>query len=91
MFQAADWWSLGVLTYELLTGLAPFASDDDIGSSKTYVEKCILKMEPRLPKYLSPEVSDLICRLMEKNPQYRLGAGGVHEIKTHCFFRVSAY
>jgi serine/threonine protein kinase len=51
----------------------------------------ILADDVLIPKHLSPEAGDLICRLLEKNPKKRLGAGqhGVDEIKTHPFFAVS--
>ena len=80
-----------MLTYELLIGVAPFSSDNNEGRSQASLAQSILKEEPTLPKHLSLEVSNLIRGLMEKNPYYRLGAGGVHEIKEHRFFRVSAY
>jgi ribosomal protein S6 kinase alpha-5 len=87
--QTVDWWSLGVLTFELLTGTSPFSSENSNENTQSQVSQRILKNEPRIPSRLSSDVRDLIRRLLEKNPQKRLGARGVEEIKKHKFFRVS--
>lgn len=50
----------------------------------------ILKTQPPLPNDLSPEVRDLISRLLVKDPRQRLGGGpqDAAEIKQHSFFKV---
>ena len=47
VFQAVDWWSLGVLTYELLTGASPFTVDGESNSQSEisrYVKFFIVKV-----------------------------------------------
>ena len=87
--QTVDWWSLGVLAYELMTGASPFTSENAEENTQSEVSRRILKVDPKIPEYLSPEMRDLIRRLMIKDPVKRLGARGVQEIKKHKFFRVS--
>ncbi|KAL8572053.1 hypothetical protein ACOMHN_026679 [Nucella lapillus] len=82
-----DWWSLGVLAFELMTGTSPFSSDNSEENTQSEMSKRILKVEPRIPDTLSLEMRDFIRRLMIKDPQKRLGARGVNEIKRHRFFR----
>ena len=81
----ADWWSYGIILYELLFGIPPFYSDDD-----NNIREQIKKNELRFPK--SPSVSknakDFIKKLLIKNPTNRLGhAKGFEEIKKHEFFK----
>lgn len=53
-----------------------------------YIFRRILKSVPPIPKSFSPEVTDFILRLLTKEPEKRLGAGGAEEVKKHPFFRV---
>ncbi|CAO3659177.1 unnamed protein product [Umbelopsis ramanniana] len=82
--RAVDWWSLGILLYELLTGWPPFYSDN----TKILYRK-ILTAKIRYPASMSPEAKDLIQRLLDRNPATRLGAGqdDAKEIKAHPFFK----
>lgn len=82
--RAVDWWSLGALLFDMLTGSPPFTA----GSRKKTMEK-ILKARPELPSYLTNEAKDLIRRLLKKRVDMRLGAGptDAEEIKRHPFFR----
>ena len=89
--QTVDWWSLGVLSYELMTGTSPFSSENADENTQTEVSRRILKNDPKLPNSLSPEMKDFIRRLMIKDPSKRLGARGVDEIKKHKFFKVSQH
>lgn len=81
--KAVDWYLLGVLFYEMLTGMPPFYADE-----KEILFQNIMNNELELPKHISPECVDLLKHLLEKNPQNRLGSlgGGAQEIKEHPFF-----
>ena len=72
-----DWYSVGALLYELLTGLPPFYTND-----KKQLFQNILTKQLNLPKYLSTEAKSLINGLLHRDPGKRLGSGpkGVHEI-----------
>ena len=49
----------------------------------------ILYNSPPMPPDLSPEVLDLLLKLLQKDPKVRLGAKGAHEIQAHPFFKVT--
>uniref|UniRef100_A0A4W3J8U9 Ribosomal protein S6 kinase n=1 Tax=Callorhinchus milii TaxID=7868 RepID=A0A4W3J8U9_CALMI len=87
--KAVDWWSLGVLMYELKTGASPFTVDGE-RNSQTEISKRILKSDPPYPPEISPSAKDVIQRLLIKDPKKRLGSGlgGSEEIKSHPFFQV---
>ena len=80
-----DWWSVGVIFFEMLVGYAPFCS-------KETSEVChkILNWEKylKIPSKIkiSPEAEDLISKLIN-HPDIRLGINGVEEIKSHPFFK----
>ncbi|XP_063804664.1 ribosomal protein S6 kinase alpha-5 isoform X2 [Pseudophryne corroboree] len=86
--KAVDWWSLGVLMYELLTGGSPFTVDGE-KNSQAEISKRILRSDPPYPAEMSELVKDLIRGLLKKNPNKRLGCGsdGSDEIKKHPFFQ----
>uniref|UniRef100_A0A672KZQ8 non-specific serine/threonine protein kinase n=1 Tax=Sinocyclocheilus grahami TaxID=75366 RepID=A0A672KZQ8_SINGR len=81
--QSADWWSLGVLMFEMLTGTLPFQ-----GKDRNETMNMILKAKLGMPQFLSLEAQSLLRMLFKRNPTNRLGAGpdGVEEIKRHAFF-----
>uniref|UniRef100_T1GIH0 Protein kinase domain-containing protein n=1 Tax=Megaselia scalaris TaxID=36166 RepID=T1GIH0_MEGSC len=67
--KAVDWWSLGALMYDMLTGVPPFTAENRKKTIET-----ILKAKLNLPAYLTPEARDLIRRLMKRQVPQRLGA-----------------
>ncbi|KAF8253049.1 kinase-like protein, partial [Wilcoxina mikolae CBS 423.85] len=80
-----DWWGVGILAFELLTGKLPFE-----GNSPEKVKVKIQKRKLQLPSYLSNDAKDFITRLLRKEPNKRLGynlAKDLPTIKSHRFFR----
>ncbi|XP_022652617.1 ribosomal protein S6 kinase alpha-5-like isoform X2 [Varroa destructor] len=84
----ADWWSVGVLTYELLTGASPFTVEGE-KNNQAEISKRILRNQPPMPSTISSEARDFIEKLLIKDPTKRLGggSGGAEELKAHRFFR----
>ncbi|UJR38442.1 hypothetical protein I4U23_031110 [Adineta vaga] len=80
-----DWWSLGVLTFELLTGASPFTVDGH-QNTQPEISKRIVKNQPFIPHHISKVAKDFILKLLVKNPKRRLGAKGLEDLKRHPFF-----
>lgn len=81
--KAVDWWSIGILIFEMLYGYPPFY---DQNTNAMY--KSIVRDKVEFPPGGSEEVVDLISKLLEKDPSKRLGSGPTEceEIKQHPFF-----
>ncbi|CAD8067740.1 unnamed protein product [Paramecium primaurelia] len=85
---SSDYWSLGIIMYELLCGIAPFNDDT--------VEKIfdnILNMRIEWPQIgneeecISEQAYDLIVKLLEPDFNKRIGHKSIEEIKNHKFFK----
>ena len=81
--KEVDWWALGVLIYEMLSGLPPFWDEDE-----EYMQKKIVSAPLKMHKYFSNEVKDIIRALLNRDPEQRLGTGpnGTQQIKNHPWF-----
>ncbi|XP_045714940.1 ribosomal protein S6 kinase alpha-1 isoform X1 [Phyllostomus hastatus] len=81
--HSADWWSYGVLMFEMLTGSLPFQ-----GKDRKETMTLILKAKLGMPQFLSTEAQSLLRALFKRNPANRLGSGpdGAEEIKRHIFY-----
>ena len=69
---AVDWWSVGVLTYELLTGASPFTVEGERNTQQD-ISRRIMRQQPPIPTHLGTEVKDFILKLLVKDPRKRLG------------------
>ncbi|OCT96107.1 serine/threonine-protein kinase LATS2 [Xenopus laevis] len=82
--QLCDWWSVGVILFEMLVGQPPF-----LASNPTETQLKVIHWENTLyiPSQinLSPEATNLIAELC-CGAEDRLGRNGADEIKAHPFF-----
>jgi len=78
-----DWWALGILIYEMLYGIPPFY---DTNANAMY--RAIIRDPIQFPADATQEAKDLISRLLDRNPNKRLGSGesDFEEVKSHPFF-----
>jgi protein-serine/threonine kinase len=100
--KEVDYWSLGIILYEMLCGKSPFNQEikdirkkiredskmREIGEKDLLIENKVHHKEVYYPLYLSKEVRSLLNGLIEINPKKRLGYGkdGFEEVKNHKFF-----
>ena len=82
--KSVDWYSLGVIFYEMLSGTLPYFT-----LYKGEILKSKKRVELNIPKFVSKEAAELIKKLLEKNPKERLGNGGrdALEIKDNVYFK----
>lgn len=81
----ADWWSVGVILFELIVGIPPFNAEHPQIIFDNILNRNI--PWPRVPEEMSYEAQDLIDKLLTEDPNQRLGARGASEVKAHPFFR----
>ncbi|TAQ84113.1 hypothetical protein B7494_g7560 [Chlorociboria aeruginascens] len=90
--SAVDWWTLGILIYEMLFGTTPFK-----GKNRNATFANILRDDVPFPEHSgSPQVSNLckslIRKLLIKDENRRLGArAGASDVKGHPFFRTTQW
>ncbi|KAK5108785.1 cAMP-dependent protein kinase catalytic subunit [Meristemomyces frigidus] len=82
--KSVDWWSLGILIFEMLAGFTPFW---DSGSPLKIYEN-ILKGRVKYPPYIHPDAQDLLSRLITADLSKRLGNlhGGSKDVMQHAWF-----
>ena len=85
---SADWWAVGIIMYEMIVGTPPY-----IGDTPEEIFTNILdnKRDSKLDigyndDQISYEAADLIDKLLNRDPDKRLGRNGANEVKQHPFF-----
>uniref|UniRef100_A0A8C8H8G6 Protein kinase C n=1 Tax=Oncorhynchus tshawytscha TaxID=74940 RepID=A0A8C8H8G6_ONCTS len=81
---SVDWWSFGVLLYEMLIGQSPFHGDDE-----DELFESIRTDTPHYPRWITKEAKDLMERLFERDSTRRLGIVG--NIRVHPFFKTISW
>ena len=83
--QEIDWWSLGVIMFEMMIGYPPFFSESSTETCKKILDwKNTLNIRPEAN--ISKEAEDILRKLIN-DPEERLGTNGADEIKSHPFFK----
>ncbi|XP_072238811.1 protein kinase C delta type-like [Leuresthes tenuis] len=77
---SVDWWSFGVLVYEMLIGQSPFQGDDE-----DELFESIRSDVPHYPRWITKESKNLLEQLFEREPTRRLGVVG--DIRGQAFFK----
>ena len=78
-----DWWSFGILLFELIVGIVPFYS-----SSNMQMYEKIKTQQLMFPSYFDEQCQDLIIKLLERDPKKRLGSvNDIKDIRKHEWFK----
>ncbi|KAF9145013.1 serine/threonine protein kinase psk1 [Mortierella sp. GBA39] len=82
--RTVDWWSLGIVIHDMLTGSPPF-----VANNRKKTMDAIMNKKLNLPYYMSSDAKDLLTKFLKRTPSARLGFGpkGIENIKKHRFFR----
>ncbi|KAH7928452.1 Pkinase-domain-containing protein [Leucogyrophana mollusca] len=79
--KSIDWWTLGVLLYEMLSGLPPFYDEvTDKMYQKILTDPLVFGAD------INPQARSILTSLLNRDPSRRLGVNGAEEIKKHPFF-----
>ena len=83
-----DWWSVGILTYELLFGVPPFHGSST-ERTLDLISNSIISYDSKI--HITSVTKDFITKLLNKKIKERIGQGGFQEITKHHFFQGCSY
>jgi serine/threonine protein kinase len=78
---ASDLWALGIMIYQFFAGKVPFK-----GKNQEETFELIKKCQLSIPEEIPQSAKDLIAALLVKQPESRLGAQDILDVKSHPFF-----
>ena len=81
--EASDFFSIGIITYELIFGKRPFVGNNKKEIADNMLNKTIKLNALNLPSNFSLEIADFINGLLKRKNNQRLGYRGIYEIKDH--------
>ena len=77
-----DYWGLGMIVYEMMTGLPPWYTTD-----RQQLFRRLKSAPLDIPSYFSAGAAACVTALLERNPRRRLGVTGIRTAMEHDFFR----
>jgi len=77
-----DYWALGMLVYEMMTGLPPWYTTD---RAKLFQQ--LKEADLDIPTYFTDQSASFVSALLERDPRRRMGYKGVEDAMKHVFFR----
>ena len=82
--KPVDWWTLGILIYEMIAGIDPFNDEDTMA-----IYQKVIKCKVKFPSYFPSDAKSIVKHLLVKDLSKRYGnlKGGVNDIKFHRFFK----
>ena len=83
----ADYWGLGILIYEMLTGTTPFVDPSGRQDTRVVINN-ILRKDISFPNKVDKLSRSLVIKLLNRNPGKRLGSlsGGGEQVRAHPYF-----
>mmetsp|Transcript_30040 Transcript_30040/g.52745 ORF Transcript_30040/g.52745 Transcript_30040/m.52745 type:complete len:482 (-) Transcript_30040:192-1637(-) len=79
---SCDIWSVGCILYHMLVGKPPFQ-----GASEYLTFQKVMACNPDMPTDLDKDAKDLIEKILELDPERRIGASDIQQVRDHGFFR----
>lgn len=86
--RPVDWWTFGILVYEMLAGFPPFQDEDPMN-----IYRKIINTKPRYPEGFDSKCKSMIKHLLRRDLSKRYGnlKNGVNDIKDHRFFETLSW